>query len=66
MEATESIEPPQTWEPENVSQWLFTQIEDLNPGKNIVRSDDLFEHGFDRCVILLGIVIDVQMFALVI
>jgi len=57
-ETTENIDPPQTWEPENVSQWLFTQIEDLNPGKNIGLSDDLFENGFDRYVILLCVVTD--------
>ena len=51
-EATENIEPPNTWEPENVSLWLFNQIEDLNPGKKIGLSDDLFEHGFDRCVMV--------------
>ena len=55
-DVTENIEPPKTWEPENVSQWLLTQIEDLNPGKKIGLSDDLFEHGFDRYVILLCIV----------
>ena len=58
-EATESIKPPQTWEPENISQWLFYQIEDLNPGKKIGLSDDLFEHGFDRYVNLLCMVTDV-------
>ena len=57
-EATENIEPPKTWEPENVREWLFTQIEDLNPAKNIGLSDDLFEHGFDRCVFLLCVVTD--------
>ena len=55
-EATETIEPPKTWQPENISQWLFTHIEDLNPGKKISLSDDLFEHGFDRYVILFWVV----------
>ena len=55
-EATESIEPPKSWDAENVTQWLFSQIEDLNPGKKIGVSDDLFEHGFDRCVILFSMI----------
>ncbi|KIM36904.1 hypothetical protein M413DRAFT_31301 [Hebeloma cylindrosporum] len=46
-ERTESTEPPQTWDSENVSQWLIAQIEDLKPGKKITPSYDLFEHGFD-------------------
>ena len=57
-EAAESIEPPKAWDADNVSQWLFDQIEDLNPGGKIGPSDDLFEHGFDRCVLVLCIVTD--------
>jgi hypothetical protein len=64
-EATESIEPPKTWDPENVRQWLFSQIEDLKPGKKIGLLNDLFEHGFDRYVTVLCIGTDAYMSALV-
>jgi hypothetical protein len=57
-EATESIEPPQTWDPENVSQWLFSQIKNPNEWKKIGLPDNIFEHGFDRCVTALCIVTD--------
>ena len=57
-EAAESIESPKAWDADSVSQWLFSQIEDLNPGKKIGPSDDIFEYGFDRYVLVLCITTD--------
>lgn len=47
-ESTESIAPPTVWTKEALTQWLVEQAQDLNGGKKIGPSDDLFEQGFDR------------------
>ncbi|KDR70727.1 hypothetical protein GALMADRAFT_75816 [Galerina marginata CBS 339.88] len=44
---TESIEPPIAWNKESITQWLLEQAQELNPGKKIGASEDLFERGFD-------------------
>ncbi|KAF8953018.1 putative aminoadipate reductase [Flammula alnicola] len=46
-QATESIEPPATWDREHVEQWIVAQVYDLLSGKTIVASHDLFEQGLD-------------------
>lgn len=47
-QATESIEPPKVWKVDVVKEWLLLQVKELNNGREIDASVDLFEHGFDR------------------
>lgn len=43
----EDVVPPSTWTQENVQTWLVEQAVDINPGKAVSASADLFEQGFD-------------------
>ena len=49
-ENTEAIPPPAEWTKEALIGWLIEQAQELNGGKKIAPSDDLFEQGFDRSV----------------
>ncbi|KIK57240.1 hypothetical protein GYMLUDRAFT_229544 [Collybiopsis luxurians FD-317 M1] len=41
------VEPPKSWEQEDLQPWLSEHITDLLSGKSLHPTDDLFEHGFD-------------------
>lgn len=49
----EGVEPPKTWEQEDIQSWLDTNITDILSGKRINPTSDVFEQGFDRYATLL-------------
>lgn len=44
----EGVEPPKTWEQEDIQFWLDAHITDILSGKHINPTSDIFEQGFDR------------------
>lgn len=44
----QDVTPPDDWSIQTVTKWLLDQAIDVQPGKELSTSKDLFDQGFDR------------------